>query len=65
MAKMSTGARVINQPQTADEAWIVQTVQTFAQKAGIKLNRKELSELAIHDPSMFETICRQAKAAVA
>lgn len=35
------------------------------QKAGIKLNRKELSELAIHDPSMFETICRQAKAAVA
>lgn len=35
------------------------------QKAGIKLNRKELSELAIHDPSLFETICRQAKAAVA
>ncbi|MBK8096728.1 MAG: 50S ribosomal protein L20 [Planctomycetes bacterium] len=35
------------------------------QKAGIKLNRKELSELAIHDPKMFEQICGKAKAALA
>jgi heat shock protein HtpX len=52
MAKMSTGARVINQPQTADEAWIVQTVQTFAQKAGIGM-----PEVAIYDgaPNAFAT----------
>ena len=35
------------------------------QKAGIKLNRKELSEMAIHDPATFAAICGQAKAAVA
>lgn len=35
------------------------------QKAGIKLNRKELSELAIHDPSVFEQICAQAQRALA
>ena len=35
------------------------------QKAGIKLNRKELSELAIHDPKTFEAICGQAKKAIA
>ena len=35
------------------------------QKAGIKLNRKELSEIAIHDPATFAAICGQAQAAVA
>lgn len=35
------------------------------QKAGIKLNRKELSELAIHDPATFGRLCSQAKAALA
>ena len=52
MAKMSTGARVINQPQTADEAWIVHTVQGFAQKAGIGM-----PEVAIYDgaPNAFAT----------
>ena len=34
-------------------------------KAGIELNRKELSELAIHDPEVFTQICDQAKAAIA
>jgi large subunit ribosomal protein L20 len=34
------------------------------QKAGVKLNRKELSELAIHDPQLFEQICRQAQQAL-
>ena len=35
------------------------------QKAGIKLNRKELSELAIHDPATFEAICGKARKALA
>lgn len=35
------------------------------QKAGIKLNRKELSEMAIHDPKTFEAICGKAKSALA
>ncbi len=52
MAKMSTGARVISQPQNADEAWIVQTVQRFAEKAGIGM-----PEVAIYDgaPNAFAT----------
>ena len=52
MAKFSTGARVINQPQTADEAWIVQTVQNFASKAGIGM-----PEVAIYEgaPNAFAT----------
>lgn len=35
------------------------------QKAGIVLNRKELSELAIHDPKTFTQICEQARQAIA
>ncbi len=35
------------------------------QKAGIVLNRKELSELAIHDPQTFTKIVEPAKAAIA
>ena len=52
MAKFSTGARVINQPQNADEAWIVQTVQQFAQKASIGM-----PEVAIYEgaPNAFAT----------
>ena len=48
----STRARVINQPQTADEAWIVQTVQKFADKAGIGM-----PEVAIYEgaPNAFAT----------
>ncbi len=34
------------------------------QKAGITLNRKELSELAIHDPNTFTQVVDQAKAAL-
>lgn len=34
-------------------------------KAGIALNRKELSELAIHDPQIFDAICERAKKALA
>ncbi|MFO1052071.1 MAG: 50S ribosomal protein L20 [Planctomycetota bacterium] len=35
------------------------------QKAGITLNRKELSELAIHDAAAFTAVCEKAKAALA
>ena len=34
------------------------------QKAGVRLNRKELSELAIHDPAAFGEICKLAKSAL-
>lgn len=34
-------------------------------KAGISLNRKELSEIAIHEPEVFAEICNKAKAAIA
>src|SRR3954466_6646632 len=35
MAKMSVGAQVIEAPASADEQWLVATVQKLAQKAGI------------------------------
>jgi heat shock protein HtpX len=52
MAKFSTGARLINQPQNADEAWIVQTVQKFADKAGIGMPDVAIFEGA---PNAFAT----------
>ena len=52
MAKFSTGARLINQPQTADEAWVVQTVQKFAEKAGIGMPEVAIFEGA---PNAFAT----------
>jgi heat shock protein HtpX len=52
MAKWSTGARVINQPTNADEAWIVETVRKFAEKSNIGM-----PEVAIYDgePNAFAT----------
>jgi heat shock protein HtpX len=35
MAKWSTGAQVIEQPQTADEVWLLDTVRALARRAGI------------------------------
>src|SRR3954464_7760838 len=35
VAKWSSGVRVINEPQNADEAWIVETVRKLADKAQI------------------------------
>lgn len=32
-------------------------------KAGIELNRKQLSELAIHEPAAFDALCAQASEA--
>ena len=52
MAKMMTGARVIDTPQGADEQWLVGTVQRLADKAGIGM-----PEVAIYEgaPNAFAT----------
>ncbi|MCL2843247.1 MAG: 50S ribosomal protein L20 [Oscillospiraceae bacterium] len=34
-------------------------------KAGIEMNRKMLSETAIHNPAAFTSLCEKAKAAIA
>ena len=52
MAKWSTGAQVIEQPQSADEQWIVDTVRRLSEKAGIAM-----PEVAIYEgePNAFAT----------
>lgn len=52
MAKWSSGIRVINQPQTSDEAWIVGTVQRFSSQAGIAMPEVGIYEGA---PNAFAT----------
>lgn len=41
------------------------TFMNGIKKSGIELNRKMLSEIAIHDPEAFTALCDQAKAALA
>ena len=62
MAKMTMGLKVINQPANADEAWIVETVRKFADKAGIGM-----PEVAIYEgePNAFATGAFQNSALVA
>ena len=52
MAKWSTGAEVITQPRSQDEAWILDTVQRLSERAGIAM-----PEVAIYDgePNAFAT----------
>jgi heat shock protein HtpX len=52
VAKWSTGARVIDQPQGAHERWLVDTVRMLAQKAGIAM-----PEVAVYEgaPNAFAT----------
>ena len=52
VAKWSAGVRLITQPQNVDEAWIVETVRKFADKAGIGM-----PEVGIFDgePNAFAT----------
>jgi len=52
MAKWTSGVRVINQPQNADEAWIVDTVKKLADKAGIGMPEVGIFE---GDPNAFAT----------
>ncbi|MEC9341485.1 MAG: protease HtpX [Pseudomonadota bacterium] len=63
MAKMATGAKVIEQPRNETEAWLVKTVQAQARQAGIGV-----PEVAIYDaPEMnaFATGMSRNKALVA
>lgn len=52
VAKWSSGVRVIEQPQSADEAWIVETVRKFADKAGIGMPEVGVFE---GEPNAFAT----------
>jgi heat shock protein HtpX len=52
MAKWSSGVRVIKQPQSPDEAWIVDTVRRFADKAGIGMPEVGIYE---GEPNAFAT----------
>jgi heat shock protein HtpX len=52
MAKWSTGARVIEQPQNSTELWLVETVRRLAERAGVKM-----PEVAVYEgePNAFAT----------
>lgn len=52
MAKWTTGARVIEQPSNSTELWLVNTVQSLANRAGIGM-----PEVAVYDgePNAFAT----------
>jgi heat shock protein HtpX len=52
MAKMSTGARVIDQPANPSEVWLMNTVSNLAQRAGIAM-----PEVAVYEgePNAFAT----------
>ena len=52
IAKWSTGAEVITQPRSQDEAWILETVQRLSERAGIAM-----PEVAIYEgePNAFAT----------
>lgn len=52
MAKWSAKVRVINQPQSADEAWIVETVSRFANQANIGMPEVGIFE---GEPNAFAT----------
>ncbi|MDB5868866.1 MAG: Heat shock protein Metallo peptidase family [Polaromonas sp.] len=52
MAKWSSGVRLINEPQNADEAWIVETVRQLAAKAQIGMPEVGIFEGA---PNAFAT----------
>jgi heat shock protein HtpX len=52
LAKWSSGVQLIAQPQNADEAWIVQTVQRLAQQAGIGMPEVGIFE---GEPNAFAT----------
>ena len=57
VAKWSSGVRVINEPQNADEAWIVDTVRKFADKAGIGMPEVGIFEARpMHLPQVLSRI---------
>ena len=52
MAKMSMGVKIIQTPANSDEAWIVETVRGFADKAGIGMPEVGIYE---GEPNAFAT----------
>ncbi|MDK2122552.1 protease HtpX [Parachitinimonas caeni] len=62
IAKWSTGAEVIAQPRTADEAWLVETVRQLSEKAGLPM-----PEVAIYEgePNAFATGASKSSSLVA
>ncbi len=53
IAKMTTGAKVIEAPRNSTEAWLLETVRRHAERAGV-----EMPEVAIYDapePNAFAT----------
>jgi heat shock protein HtpX len=62
MAKWSAGVQIIEQPRNADEAWIVETVRRFADKAGIGMPEVGIFE---GDPNAFATGANKNNALVA
>ncbi len=52
IAKWSAGVQLISQPRNADEAWIVDTVRRFADKAGIGMPEVGIFE---GEPNAFAT----------
>lgn len=62
-AKMATGAKVIATPQTAEERWLVETVQRHAQAAGIGM--PEVAIFPAHEVNAFATGMSRNNALVA
>jgi heat shock protein HtpX len=62
MAKWSTGARVIEQPANSSELWLVNTVRSLAERAGVKM-----PEVAVYEgePNAFATGAFKSSALVA
>ncbi len=63
MAKRAMGVRVITQPSTAAERWLVETVRTQAQAAGIGM--PEVGVFSSPQPNAFATGARRDSALVA
>lgn len=53
MAKWSTGTQIIDQPRTAGEAWLLETVRELSDKAGIRM--PEVGVFPSHVSNAFAT----------
>lgn len=63
MAKRTMGVRVIQQPTTSTEAWLLQTVQARSERAGIRM--PEVGIFESDTPNAFATGARRNAALVA
>ena len=63
MAKMGTGTNIIEQPRSAREQWLVETVQELSEKAGIKT--PEVGIFPSHEANAFATGWNKNNALVA